>query len=628
MDKRDQKAMAPSPPHRQSLSARVCSYILIAAAAAAFLYLCNRYTLTQDDAYISFRFAANWLAGDGLVFNAGEYVEGYTNFLWVILLALFKGLLGIDFLASSRFLGILAGVSVFPLLYLLLNRHEEKQVPVLFLAAAMALLANLSVAYWSTASLETVAFAAVILSALVCEYRKPELTPALLVIATLLRPEGGLVFGVVLLDRLLRERGFPVRYFLIYVIFLLPFGAFKLLYYGSLFPNPYYAKSGVGLEYILSGLDYLWYFISSLGLYGFVFLPPLLMIRKLWRQYSLLYLFLILYFAYIVWVGGDVLMVYRFFVPVVPSLYFLFVVSSRELLAIIMSNRRRAAYLALPVTLCFSAGALLLSKPHVDTYFHNEHTIVEKMSFVARKLRKHMGEDFSVAASTIGSLSYELLGHRVIDMLGLTDSYIAHNPEKTEGMHTTWKEKRFNVTYLLEQEPDFIVFSTDYKPSAPAERALMLHSQFRRNYRSTGFMELSGHSRQYKIVWMRQGEIDMGVDTVHPDLEFVDKVNSGFNKLSRNDFVSAIPDFKSAWEKLGEEYVLLHHIIGASYFQLRQMDSAFTYLNSALAGNPDCWQSRVRLLAMAQQSGQDSIANLHYRAVLESSPWIFDYEQD
>ncbi|MFQ5416191.1 MAG: hypothetical protein ACE5FL_03975 [Myxococcota bacterium] len=40
-----------------------------------------------DDAYISFRYAGNLVAGHGLVFNAGEYVEGFTNLLWTLLIA-------------------------------------------------------------------------------------------------------------------------------------------------------------------------------------------------------------------------------------------------------------------------------------------------------------------------------------------------------------------------------------------------------------------------------------------------------------------------------------------------------------------------------------------------------------
>src|SRR6266545_5422360 len=42
-------------------------------------------TWMLDDAYISFRYARNALMGHGFVFNPGEQVEGYTNFLWTVL---------------------------------------------------------------------------------------------------------------------------------------------------------------------------------------------------------------------------------------------------------------------------------------------------------------------------------------------------------------------------------------------------------------------------------------------------------------------------------------------------------------------------------------------------------------
>jgi hypothetical protein len=42
-----------------------------------------------DDAYISYRYGKNLMNGDGLVYNKGEYVEGYTNFLWTVITAPF-----------------------------------------------------------------------------------------------------------------------------------------------------------------------------------------------------------------------------------------------------------------------------------------------------------------------------------------------------------------------------------------------------------------------------------------------------------------------------------------------------------------------------------------------------------
>jgi len=41
----------------------------------------------MDDAFISYRYAWNLLHGNGLVYNPGEPVEGYTNFLWTLLSA-------------------------------------------------------------------------------------------------------------------------------------------------------------------------------------------------------------------------------------------------------------------------------------------------------------------------------------------------------------------------------------------------------------------------------------------------------------------------------------------------------------------------------------------------------------
>ena len=48
-----------------------------------------------DDAFISFRYVRNLLEGHGLVFNPDEYVEGYTNFLWILELAALWGLFGV-----------------------------------------------------------------------------------------------------------------------------------------------------------------------------------------------------------------------------------------------------------------------------------------------------------------------------------------------------------------------------------------------------------------------------------------------------------------------------------------------------------------------------------------------------
>ena len=58
--------------------------LLASIAVLVVLAWWNRFI--QDDAFISFRYADNLSRGFGLVWNPGEWVEGYTNFLWTILM--------------------------------------------------------------------------------------------------------------------------------------------------------------------------------------------------------------------------------------------------------------------------------------------------------------------------------------------------------------------------------------------------------------------------------------------------------------------------------------------------------------------------------------------------------------
>ncbi len=64
-----------------------------------------------DDAFISFRYAQNLANGHGLVYNIGERVEGYTNFLWTILAALVLWLGG-EIVWWSYLVGIVLALAI------------------------------------------------------------------------------------------------------------------------------------------------------------------------------------------------------------------------------------------------------------------------------------------------------------------------------------------------------------------------------------------------------------------------------------------------------------------------------------------------------------------------------------
>src|SRR5437867_13225676 len=77
---------------------------LTTLASAALVAHSLVWNFVTDDAYISFVYARNLARHGQLVFNLGERVEGYTNFLWTVLLAGFLKI-GVPAELASRVLG-------------------------------------------------------------------------------------------------------------------------------------------------------------------------------------------------------------------------------------------------------------------------------------------------------------------------------------------------------------------------------------------------------------------------------------------------------------------------------------------------------------------------------------------
>ena len=113
----------------------------------------------DDDAFITLRYARNWAQGNGLVFNPGEFVEGYTNFLWTAFMAV-ASKLGIDLPTAAQTLG--GAFSVLTVLLLLdfrntglLPRQEHMAGGGIILASLALCLAD-SWAAWAVGGLENV----------------------------------------------------------------------------------------------------------------------------------------------------------------------------------------------------------------------------------------------------------------------------------------------------------------------------------------------------------------------------------------------------------------------------------------------------------------------------------------
>ena len=98
---------------------------LVPLVAIFFSMLIPMFDITVDDAYISFRYASNWSSGEGLLYNVGAApVEGYTNFLWIVLLAVFAQL-PIEIETSAKLLSCAASFGTLIVLWRLPTLHRS-----------------------------------------------------------------------------------------------------------------------------------------------------------------------------------------------------------------------------------------------------------------------------------------------------------------------------------------------------------------------------------------------------------------------------------------------------------------------------------------------------------------------
>lgn len=429
--------------------------LAIAATGGIFLANLRRYTFLSDDAFISFRYAHHLVQGLGLVWNVGEAVEGYTNFLWVLLMAGALAL-GLRPEVISNALGITSGVGVLTALVVFSARATSWRNPLIWLAP-LTLATSRSFVAWCTGGLETMFFTLLVLLAFlrfVREHEGREEAPVgsalLFAAATLTRPEGALfaaVAGSALVLECLRGR----RSLRAVTLFAVPYATVvgaHLLWrhatYGFWLPNSFYAKvPGAAWE---KGARYLFTFHEEYRILWFLplTLPALVLGRR--HAAGLFFAAIATYLLYVAFVGGD-WFEFRFLVVVLPLLYWLLAES-----LVCLVERARPGRLRLAVaTLAAVAAGLLVVATHVGSRRPEARrlapygiTSIEGIDRYARSriaegrfLRQLIDEgvlprDLRIAVSGAGAVPY-YTDWPTLDLHGLNDVEIAHSPIAKRG---------------------------------------------------------------------------------------------------------------------------------------------------------------------------------------------------
>ena len=207
-------APAPQTPHA---GRRLLTTILLLAALAMFAYHASFYwEWTEDDAFISLRYAQNLAAGHGLAFNPGERVEGYSNFTWVLLATGAIGV-GADPLLTVKICGLVAGLGCLLLAWALVLRLAPG-AGLLAVLAPWYLAISPVLTHHSISGLESSLFAFLLIAAIyIASDQKPpgmfqkSLLVVLLVLLSMTRPEGVGLACVILFVRGLMHRSLEAR---------------------------------------------------------------------------------------------------------------------------------------------------------------------------------------------------------------------------------------------------------------------------------------------------------------------------------------------------------------------------------------------------------------------------------
>jgi hypothetical protein len=232
----------------------------LALAIAVFLAAALIMTpFTPDDAYVSYRYAKHLSEGGGLVFNPGDPpVEGYSNFLWLLISAAVHRLGG-NVPTAVPTLGAYLSVLSIVILWLLYRRRRlpahQTLIPVLLFASSAPFV------LYSVSGMETALFAALLLTAVLVFEKAASshntgawiLLAFTCVLLALCRPEGVLVMPLIIgyfavTDRpTLRRRPIIVAVS-IFVTAVVIYQAWRVTYFDEAVPRSLWVNSGGGMS--------------------------------------------------------------------------------------------------------------------------------------------------------------------------------------------------------------------------------------------------------------------------------------------------------------------------------------------------------------------------------------------
>jgi hypothetical protein len=471
--------------------------------ATSFMMNGQRYFVLFDDAMVSMRYAWNLAHGFGAVWNPGEYVEGYTNPLWMLYMA-FWHLFPISASTISLVIqvsgGLFLGLNLL-VIYKIVKHLSDDTLAIFTALTLTAFYGPLDV--WGLLGME-VSLLALIISLAVWIALTRDLSRwifwlyLLLGIGTLVRVDMAVPFVLILAFEVATDRERRRKHLIFGLGLLVGFlGAqetFRLWYYGDLLPNTYYLKM-MNFSSTIRIARGLWVLFELAWQSNWVvFLLPLaLFFFRRDKSVLLLWLLFAGQVAYSTYVGGDAWEhkggANRFISSALPLWFALFGLSVASLaraaqtqLRLTSGWSRALANLTSVVLVIFSLwnlNFLLADYKSIDRWLLQRKPVYvdanKKYVNTALALQKITLPGAKIAVTAAGTEPYFLPDRYAIDILGKADKVIAREPIKVPvslaGIadvrpgHMKW-DYAYSIGKL---KPDIIVqlWEGDFKSAEP-----------------------------------------------------------------------------------------------------------------------------------------------------------------
>lgn len=469
------------------------------------------YFTLSDDPMISMRYARNFSQGYGLRWNIGEPpVEGYSNFLWTAIMAVFH-LLPIAESKVSLPIKLLCG------LLLLINSlfcvrlvRKITDNPLASLGCVILTSFFWPLSHWSVMSgFEVGAIACLTSASLVCSLTDSKqflgfsvLLGFLCSCLVLLRPDG-VVFAlaplaVVAYRVYLRELNwFHVGIALSILSFTFVMMTYwRWMYYGEFFPNTYFLKA-VGVSFwqrFPRGVNAIKQSAANLltGSLVFSILGTIVAIKKNQRSLAVgVWSLMLLVVSYLLYLGGDTWeapeRTDRFLTQAVSPLFVLATLGIAQTVDFFSVESKKKRFLMTALFILLTLGFHSISGTYSHLAYLWRLNPSEKRGGIYQRvhqgvwLKKNAKPEDTISVIWAGALPY--FSHlKSFDALGKSDPVIARiNPKNPNAVG----HNKYNHQYtFLVQKPNFIEMLWD---TSPEDQALLKKLGYRKN--SVGLFE-------------------------------------------------------------------------------------------------------------------------------------------